>query len=152
MAAQRPKNKGISCEAVHMYRVVKGVKYRTTSSFLMDQKAKRLNRYKRVKKDIIPEYFKNHISKDNHAVEHRTRALQKHLERLNLDFAEAAEQAVARTRPGSVRKNVPYRASRNSSFSVAPDPLKPRSLGRDNPYQQSATVSASALYSKGEST
>lgn len=85
-----PKNKGISCEAIHMYRVVKGVKYRTTSSFLMDQKAKRLNRYKRVKKDIIPEYFKNHISKDDHTIENRARALQRHLERLNLDFAEAA--------------------------------------------------------------
>lgn len=119
-----------------MYRIVKGVKYRTTSSFLMDQKAKRLNKYKKVKKDVIPEYFKNHISTDSHAVEHRTRALQRHLDRLEFDFAEAAYHATQEqrsktpsktlprtgpttrpgTRPMSVHRYTPFRESRNSSL------------------------------------
>lgn len=100
------ENKGISTEAEHHYRIHNGVKYRTTSSFLMDQKRKRLNKGRIVKKaDPIPEYFKNFIMKGESAIEFRVRALQKHLDNLNVDFKEAAQIAnKQRPKTGQQRK------------------------------------------------
>lgn len=74
------KPQGISTEPNHQYIKIKGVKYRVTSSFLMDQKRKRLEKHKIKEKKDVPDYFKNFIVREDHSVFNRTKAMKKYLE------------------------------------------------------------------------